>query len=68
MTWKSDSTGSSQRSKASTLFSLDEEDKSNILVYRYRSGSKALEVSSQHDLCRELDSGKLAFCTHRGAC
>ncbi|KAL5376440.1 hypothetical protein PMIN06_006882 [Paraphaeosphaeria minitans] len=56
-TWKSNSTGgSSQTSKASTLFGLDEEDKTNILVYRYRSGCKALEVSTQHDLCRDLDN------------
>ncbi|KAJ4347230.1 uncharacterized protein N0V89_011169 [Didymosphaeria variabile] len=58
-TWKSNSTGgtsSSQHSKASTLFGLDEEDKTNILVYRYRSGCKALEVSTQRDLCRELDA------------
>ncbi|KAF2272116.1 uncharacterized protein EI97DRAFT_234139 [Westerdykella ornata] len=53
MTWKSHSTSSS---KASSLFGLDEDDKSNILVYRYRSGGKALEVSTQHDLCKSLDS------------
>lgn len=59
-TWKSTSTGaSSQTSKASTLFGLDEDDNSNILVYRYRSGCKALEVSTQRDLCRELDAGTL---------
>jgi hypothetical protein len=59
-TWKSSSTGgSSQTSKASTLFGLDEEDKADILVYRYRSGCKALELSTQRDLCRELDAGKL---------
>ncbi|KAF2012217.1 hypothetical protein BU24DRAFT_352838 [Aaosphaeria arxii CBS 175.79] len=52
MTWKSSSTSSS---KASSLFGLDEDDTSKILVYKYRSGSKALEVSSQHDLCKALD-------------
>jgi len=56
MTWKSASTSGTNSSKASTLFGLDEEDKSGILVYKYRSGSKALEVSSQHDLCKALDS------------
>jgi hypothetical protein len=67
-TWKSSSTGgSSQTSKASTLFGLDEEDKANILVYRYRSGCKALEVSTQRDLCRELDAGKLEIQPLRAA-
>ena len=62
MTWKSTSTstGGTNSSKASTLFGLDEDDKANILVYKYRSGSKSLEVSSQHDLCKALDSGKHA--------
>jgi hypothetical protein len=55
-TWNSKSTSGSTSSKASSLFGLDEDDTSNILVYRYRSGRKALEVSSQHDLCKELDS------------
>ncbi|KAF2747120.1 hypothetical protein M011DRAFT_526488 [Sporormia fimetaria CBS 119925] len=56
MTWKSGSTGGTNSSKASTLFGLDEDSKSKILVYRYRSGSKALEITTQHDLCKELDS------------
>ncbi|KAK3208187.1 hypothetical protein GRF29_96g1700828 [Pseudopithomyces chartarum] len=58
-TWKSDSTGStgSTRSKASTLFGLEEDNDGYILVYRYRSGSNALEISTQRDLCRELDNG-----------
>ncbi|KAF2244740.1 hypothetical protein BU26DRAFT_434431 [Trematosphaeria pertusa] len=58
MTWKSTSTstGGTNSSKASTLFGLNEDDKANILVYKYRSGSKSLEVSSQHDLCKALDS------------
>jgi hypothetical protein len=60
-TWKSDSTTGTTSSKASSLFGLDEEDKSNILVYKYRSGSKSLEVSSQHDLCKALDSGKPVY-------
>ncbi|KAH7119028.1 hypothetical protein B0J11DRAFT_82774 [Dendryphion nanum] len=56
MTWKSASTSGTASSRASSLFNLDEDDKSNILVYKYRSGCKALEVSSQHDLCKSLDS------------
>lgn len=58
MTWKSDSTGatqSSSSSKASSLFGLDEEDTANILVYKYRSGCKSLQVTSQRDLCKTLD-------------
>jgi hypothetical protein len=58
MTWKSTSTTGTGSSTASSMFGLNEEDKSNILVYRYRSGSKALEVTSQHDLCKQLDDGK----------
>ncbi|KAF2007690.1 hypothetical protein P154DRAFT_541075 [Amniculicola lignicola CBS 123094] len=53
MTFKSDSTNSS---KSSLLFGLDEDDTTNILVYKYRSGSKQLEVTSQHDLCKSLDT------------
>ncbi|KAF2659476.1 hypothetical protein K491DRAFT_590844 [Lophiostoma macrostomum CBS 122681] len=52
-TWNSTSSSSS---KASSLFSLDEDNTSNILVYKYRSGCKSLDVSSQHDLCKALDS------------
>ncbi|KAF2115537.1 hypothetical protein BDV96DRAFT_492895 [Lophiotrema nucula] len=58
MTWKSDSTNGtngSTSSKASSIFDLDEHDKTNILIYKYRSGQKALEVSNQHDLCKALD-------------
>ncbi|KAF2268487.1 hypothetical protein CC78DRAFT_529934 [Lojkania enalia] len=58
-TWNSGSTGNtsgSNSSRASSLFGLDEDSKSNILVYKYRSGSKCLEVSSQHDLCKALDA------------
>jgi len=55
MTWKSASTSGSTSSKASSLFGLDEEDKSSILVYRYRSGCKSLEVTTQQDLCKTLD-------------
>lgn len=57
-TWNSASTSGTTSSKASSLFGLDEDDKKDILVYKYRSGSKSLEVSSQHDLCKALDSGK----------
>ncbi|KAF2730102.1 hypothetical protein EJ04DRAFT_53979 [Polyplosphaeria fusca] len=58
MTWKSDSTGntaSTSSSRASSLFGLNEEDTANILVYKYRSGCKSLEITSQHDLCKKLD-------------
>ncbi|KAF2786013.1 hypothetical protein K505DRAFT_330641 [Melanomma pulvis-pyrius CBS 109.77] len=55
MTFKSTSTNGTSSSTASSLFNLDEDDKSNILVYKYRSGSKSLEVTSQHDLCKTLD-------------
>jgi len=58
----------SRVSRASTLFGLDEDDKSGILVYKFRSGSKSLDVSSQHNLCRALDSGKSAFPRNRGQC
>ncbi|OCL11508.1 hypothetical protein AOQ84DRAFT_286974 [Glonium stellatum] len=54
MTWHSDSTNSS--SSSSRRFGLDEDDRSSILVYRYRSGSSGLEISSQHDLCKCLDA------------
>jgi hypothetical protein len=60
MSWGSKSsagTNSSKSSISSRKFGLNEDDKSPILVYRYRSGSKALEVSSQHDLCKTLDKG-----------
>lgn len=57
MTWQSStSTNATSSSKSSEIFGLDEDDKSNILVYRYRSGSKNLEVTSQHDLCKTLDA------------
>ncbi|OCK84478.1 hypothetical protein K432DRAFT_389463 [Lepidopterella palustris CBS 459.81] len=56
MTWNSESTKSSNSSASSERFGLDQEDKSGILVYRYRSGSSGLEVSSQHDLCKSLDT------------
>jgi hypothetical protein len=52
-----DSTSST--SSASSLFNLDENDKRGILVYKYRMDKKALEVTSQHDLCKELDAGEL---------
>ncbi|KAF2711329.1 hypothetical protein K504DRAFT_475211 [Pleomassaria siparia CBS 279.74] len=55
MVWLTNSTSTGSSSSSASLFSLDEDDRSSILVYRYRSGSKALEVSSQHQLCQELD-------------
>jgi hypothetical protein len=60
MSWKSKSTSGTTSSKAGSLFGLDAENgKENILVYRYRSGASALEVTTQQELCRSLDSGKL---------
>jgi len=59
MSWgskSSDGTNSSKSSISSQKFGLNEDDKSPILVYRYRSGSKSLEVSSQQDLCKTLDA------------
>lgn len=56
MTWKSASTNGTTSSKSSQLFGLDEDDKSHILVYKYRSGCKSLKVMTQHELCHELDS------------
>ncbi|KAF2634529.1 hypothetical protein P280DRAFT_413599 [Massarina eburnea CBS 473.64] len=55
MTWKSTSTNGTNSSKASFLFGLDEDAKANILVYRYRSGCKSLEVTTQRELCKTLD-------------
>lgn len=57
MTWNSSSTNGTTSSKSSELFHLDEEDKSQILVYKYRSGCKNLEVTTQKELCKALDSG-----------
>jgi hypothetical protein len=57
MTFKSMSTSGTASSKASSLFDLDEHGNKPILVYRYRSGAKGLEVKTEHDLCAELDSG-----------
>lgn len=57
MTWHSESsTGTNSSTSSSQRFGLDEDDKSSILVYRYRSGSSGLEISSQHDLCKCLDA------------
>lgn len=55
MTFKSISTSGTASSKASTLFDLDEHGSKPILVYRYRSGAKGLELRTEHDLCAELD-------------
>lgn len=55
MTWKRASTSGTNSSTASSLFGLDEDSKSNILVYKYRSGAKALEITTEHELCRTLD-------------
>lgn len=58
MTFKSDSTSGTSSSKASSLFDLDENGNKSILVYKYRSGAKGLEVKTERDLCTELNDGK----------
>jgi hypothetical protein len=40
--------------KSAERFGLDEHDKNDILVYKYRQG---LERSSQEQLCKNLDKG-----------
>lgn len=60
MTFKSISTSGSESSKASSLFDLDEKSSKPILVYKFRSGAKGLEVKTQRDLCTELDNGECA--------
>jgi hypothetical protein len=53
------STSGTSSSKASSLFDLDEHGNKSILVYKYRSGAKGLEVRTEQDLCEELDRGML---------
>jgi len=55
MTFKSISTSGTASSKASSLFDLDDHGHKSILVYRYRSGAKGLEVKTERALCEELD-------------
>ncbi|KAI4635589.1 uncharacterized protein J4E87_000542 [Alternaria ethzedia] len=55
MTFKSESTSGTTSSKASSLFDLDQNGEKSILVYKYRSGAKGLEVKTERDLCTELD-------------
>lgn len=59
MTFKSVSTSGTASSKASSLFDLDEHGNKSILVYKYRSGAKGLEVKTERALCEELDKGQL---------
>ena len=59
MTFKSVSTSGTASSKASSLFDLDEHGSKAILVYKYRSGAKCLEVKTESTLCAELDKGEL---------
>lgn len=56
-TFKSDSTSGSASSKSSVLFDLDAGGHKSILVYKYRSGAKGLEIKTEADLCSELDQG-----------
>ena len=61
MTWHSESAiGTNFLTSSSQRFGLDKDDKSSILVYRYRSSSSGLKISSQHDLYKCLDTGKFA--------
>ena len=47
MTWHSESAiGTNFLTSSSKRFGLDKDDKSSILIYRYRSGSSGLEISS----------------------
>jgi hypothetical protein len=55
MTFKSISTSGTTSSKASSLFDLDENSNKSILVYKYRSGAKGLESTTERALCTELD-------------
>jgi len=55
MTFKSVSTSGTASSKASSLFDLDEHGSKPILVYKFRSGAKGLEVKTEKTLCVELD-------------
>jgi hypothetical protein len=59
MTFKSISTSGTASSRASSLFDLDEHGNKSILVYKYRSGAKGLEIRTEHELCEELDQGML---------
>ncbi|OJD30516.1 uncharacterized protein BKCO1_5900048 [Diplodia corticola] len=52
-TWNTDSTSST---RSAEKFGLDEKDNASILVYKYRTG---LDLSSQEDLCKALDKGRL---------
>lgn len=54
-TWNSTSTG---RSSVSTI--LDENDTSDLLVYKYRIGGPRLEISSAQSLCKLLRGGESA--------
>jgi hypothetical protein len=55
MTFKSMSTSDTASSKASSLFDLDEHGTKSILVYKYRSGAKGLDFTTEGALCAELD-------------
>jgi len=52
----------STSSRTSKKFDLDDSDKSEILVYKYRGG---LEVQSQQDLARELDKNPALRCSRK---
>lgn len=64
-TFKSVSTSGTSSSKASSLFDLNQTSRKSILVYRYRSGAKGLEITTECDLCAELDNGESTRVRHR---
>jgi len=53
MSWNTTST---THSISGSLFGLDPDSKSKILVYRYRGGQSNLDQMTQADLCKELDA------------
>jgi len=55
MSWNTTST---THSISGSLFGLDPDSKSKILVYRYRGGQSNLDQMTQADLCKELDARK----------
>lgn len=55
MTFKSISTSGTASSKASSLFDLDDNSTKRILVYRYRMGASGLDITTERELCQNLD-------------
>lgn len=55
-------TDSSTSIRSAERFGLDDTDKTDIMVYKYR---KDLEISSQSNLCQELDKGEMTLYSNR---